>query len=63
MVYVQSIHIADAKGFIKVNSGYLSNFEVRKDSIIETSHPDESGHRRMIIGEFHLTIKKQIIIR
>jgi len=26
----------------------------------ETSHPDESGHTRMIIGEFHLAIKKQI---
>jgi len=29
----------------------------------ETSHENYVSHRRMIIGEFHLTIKKQIINR
>ena len=32
--------------------------EILKD---ETSHPMYSGHRRLINGEFHVAIKKQII--
>jgi copper chaperone CopZ len=34
-----------------------------KINLDETSHENYFSHRRMIIGEFHLAIKKQIINR